>query len=347
MSNRYKKLITFSFGLVLLASMSAFAQRGGGERSGGGNAGGSRAGGSGGGVSRPGRAEGAPPRQSPAAAGGFHQNGGTGFTPRNPTPSAPRQPFNGGQASNGQRPGGIASRPPSSSFNNRGAFNNRGSNFYGNRYNGPRNVVNNYNYRGGNYRYGGRPNYRFYYGGAYHPYPSYYRPYSRPTFGIRISILPRGYYPFYVGPNRYFFNDGNYYRYYDNYYMTVAPPFGAIVPSLPGGAVVVVIGGRNYYEYTGTYYEPRVDPYGATNYAVVGTDGILQQDRDSADVISDESIQSNMEGADAAAPAELPSTYKTVTLDNKTYYVSPSGDYYVKNIDEDGKVTYQLTTKAQ
>lgn len=331
MSNRYNKLITLSFGFVLLAGMSAFAQRGGGGRSGGERPSGS------GTISRPGRAQGSPPRQynpSPATAGGFHQNIGSGFTPRTSAGSVPRQPFTG------QRPGGIASRPSSSSFN-RGAFNNRGNNFYGNRYNAPRSA----GYRGG-YNYSRHPNYRFYYSGAYHPYPSYYRPYHRPTFGIRINVLPFGYYPFYVGPNRYFFDDVNYYRYYNNYYETIAPPFGAIVPSLPGGAVVVAIGGRNYYEYTGTYYEPRIDPSGATNYAIVGTDGILQQDRDSADIISDESIQSNMEGADAA-PAELPSTYKTVTLDNKTYYISPAGDYYIKNIDENGKVTYQLTTKAQ
>jgi hypothetical protein len=339
MSNRYNKLITLSLGFVLLAGMSAFAQRNGGSRSG---SGGGRSI-SPGSISRPGRAEGSAPRQfthPPAAAGGFHQNTGSGFTPRNPATTIPRQSFTG------QRPGGIASRPPSSSFNNRNNFNNRGSNFYGNRYNPSRPAGYN-GYRNG-YNYGRHPNYRFYYSGAYHPHPSYYRPYNRPTFGIRLSILPRGYYPFYVGPNRYFFDNGNYYRYYDNYYETIAPPFGAVVPSLPGGAVIVVIGGRSYYEYTGTYYEPRVDPYGATTYAVVGTDGVLQQDRDSADIISDESIQSNMEGADAAQQqAELPSTYKTVTLDNKTYYVSPSGDYYIKNIDEDGKVTYQLTTKAQ
>jgi hypothetical protein len=333
MSNRYKKLITFTFSFMLLAGMSAFAQRNGDGKPGGARPSN---------ITRPGRSEGTAPRQftpsSPRTPDRFHQQGnGSTFTPRNPVTSAPRQPFTRGPINNGQRPGGIASRPPASSYNNRG-------NFYGNRYNAPRSAGYN-NYRGYNGYNGRHPNYRFYYGGAYHPHPSYYRPYHRPAFGIRISILPRGYYPFYIGPNRYFFDDGNYYRYYDNYYETIAPPFGAIVPSLPGGAVLVIIGGRNYYEYTGTYYEPRVDLYGTTTYAVVGTDGILQQDRDAADIISDESIQSNMESTDAAT--ELPSTYKTVTLDNKTYYVSPSGDYYIKVIDENGKVTYQLTTKAQ
>src|SRR5690242_1287572 len=59
----------------------------------------------------------------------------------------------------------------------------------------------NYNYRP--YTYYGHPVYR----------PHSYIHYG-PSFGVHISILPRGYYPFYIGPNPYYYNDGVYYRPY-------------------------------------------------------------------------------------------------------------------------------------
>jgi hypothetical protein len=112
-----------------------------------------------------------------------------------------------------------------------------------------------------------------------------------------------------------------------------------------------VINGREYYEYNGTYYQ-RVDN-GAQPYEVVGVNGLLQNDLAPAtpddDVLSDGSIMApdanvitpdpNMEPQTLSA---LPENFKTVTLNNITYYVSPSGEYYTKNIDENGKVTYTV-----
>jgi hypothetical protein len=198
---------------------------------------------------------------------------------------------------------------------------------------------------------------RFYYSGAYHPYPYYYRPFE-PRWGIHINILPFGYYPFYFGSYRFFYNDGIFYQPYGSYYETVEPPLGAFIPGLPSAATPVVINGQNYYEYNGTYYQ-RV--YNSTQpYEVVGVNGLLQNDLAPAtpddDVISDGSIMApdanvvtpdpNVITTDPnMAPqtlSVLPENFKTVTLNNITYYVSPSGEYYTKNIDENGKVTYTV-----
>ncbi len=203
---------------------------------------------------------------------------------------------------------------------------------------GNRNGYSNYGYRGG---YNRRPVVvnRFYYGGAYHPHPTYYRPFT-PRFGLHINILPVGYYPFYWSSRRYFYNDGIFYQPYNGYYETIVPPLGVFVPVIPAGAYPIVINGGNYYEYQGTYYQRN-----ATNYEVVGVNGLLKSDMaaesDDGDIISDASISGS---SSAPLPlAELPSTFKTVTLNNIVYYVSPAGEYYTKNIDDSGKVTYQVT----
>ena len=190
------------------------------------------------------------------------------------------------------------------------------------------------------YRHDYRPVNRFYYSGAYHPHPYYYRPFT-PRFGIRINILPTGYYPFYFGSNRYFYDDGLFYSPYDGYYETILPPLGAYVPSIPSAAYPILINGADYYEYQGTYYQRVYSAPG--NYQVVGVNGLLKQDlpvNDAGDIISDESIQSS-----PSAPLPLtvlPQNFKTVTLNNITYYVSPSGEYYTKDVDENNKVTYQV-----
>ncbi len=109
---------------------------------------------------------------------------------------------------------------------------------------------------------------RYYYDGGYHPYPFYYRPFSRPSFGLSINVLPRGYYPFYFGRTRYYYCDGLYYQPYQGYYQTIAPPLGAFVPSLPRSATAVNINNETYYEYNGTYYQRAYNSIG--KYEVVG-----------------------------------------------------------------------------
>ncbi len=179
---------------------------------------------------------------------------------------------------------------------------------------------------------------RYYYGGGYHPYPSYYRPFNRPSFGISINVLPRGYYPFSLGRNRYYYNDGLYYQPYQGYYQTIAPPLGALVPSLPRSATAVNINNDTYYEYNGTYYQHAYNSPG--KYEVVGVDGVLNTDN-----------QANFTGDNFEAPntgeslSSLPENFKTVVLDNKVYYVTPAGEYYTKNIDEKGNITYVIESK--
>lgn len=224
-------------------------------------------------------------------------------------------------------------RGPSNGFNQRGP----GRNYA---YNRPVQVRGNFGRPnvninigiGSRYRY----NPRFYYGGGYHYRPSYYRPFYAPSFGLRINVLPFGYYPFYYGSVPYYFYDGSYYRQYDNYYQTVEPPLGAKLPTLPGGAEAVVIDGQTYYEYKGTYYQKTYGDNGDTLYEVVGTDGVLETDK----AVQDE-IQSVEQNGDVFY--QLPEGTRTIQLDGKTYFVSPGGDYYEQFIDKDDKVYYVKT----
>jgi len=185
---------------------------------------------------------------------------------------------------------------------------------------------------------------RFYYSGAYHPHPYYYHPFTSPRWGIRINILPLGYYPFYVGPSRYYYYDGLFYQPYSGYYETIEPPLGAFVPVLPLGARATIINNENYYEHNGTYYQRVYDA--PQPYEVVGVNGFLQTDlppvTGSNDIISDESLSSVNTGPPSEL-SSLPDNFKTVTLNDITYYVSPSGEYYTKNIDNNGRITYTVT----
>ena len=179
---------------------------------------------------------------------------------------------------------------------------------------------------------------RYYYGGGYHPYPSYYRPFTRPSFGVRINLLPRGYYPFSMGSSRYFYNDGSYYQPYQGYYQTIAPPLGASVPSLPKNSNSVFINNQTYYEYNGTYYQRSYN--GPGKYEVVGVNGVLQTD------MQQETVADNNFVPNTTQPiTSLPENFKTVVLDNKVYYVTPTGEYYTKNIDEKGNITYVVESK--
>lgn len=201
-------------------------------------------------------------------------------------------------------------------------------------------------YNGRNYEYNHydrRPIFvnRYYYSGGYHPHPYYYRPFT-PHFGIRIDILPFGYYPFYLGTFPFYYNEGLFYRSYNGYYETIEPPLGAFVPMLPPSAYPVVISNMPYYEYNGTYYQRTS---GATQpYKVVGVNGLLESDLPPVpDAGGDDLSDQNIDADAAPQPlTELPANFKTVTLNNITYYISPSGKYYTKNTDQNGLVTYTV-----
>ena len=177
---------------------------------------------------------------------------------------------------------------------------------------------------------------RFYYGGGYHYRPSYYRPFYAPNFGIRLNILPFGYSPFFIGANQYYYSEGAYYRRYNDYYESVQPPLGAKAPVLPRSAQAVLIDGQTYYEDRGTYYQRTYNERGENLYEVVGTNGVLETDRP---------IQQQIEGElrNGTAIGNLPDGTQMVTQDGKSYFVTPSGEYFEQFVDENGKIYYVKT----
>lgn len=337
-------LFTAIISLVLMVN-SADAQRGG--RDGGGNRGGGGGRSPGGsGSSGGGRSFGGGRAFSPGGDRGGFSRGNAGTPNRNMAPPSrsfdrsPRQITNNRPSVADRRPSfnsGAGNRSPyrgpSSNFNQRGP--SRNYTYNNNRR--PIQVRGNYGRPnvhvnigiGGGYRY----NPRFYYGGGYHYRPYYYRPYYAPSFGLRINVLPFGYYPFYYGSMPYYFYDGLYYRQTSGYYETVEPPLGAKLPTLPSGAEAVTIDGQQYYEYKGTYYQKTYGDNGDTLYEVVGTDGVLETDK---------AVQNEIQGVEQSEDVfyQLPEGTKSIQLDGKTYFVSPGGDYYEQFVDKDDKVYY-------
>lgn len=216
-------------------------------------------------------------------------------------------------------------------------------------------------YNGGynNYRPIYRPNYSYGYGYGqrYNYYPSYhYRPiytspyaYSHfgPAFGFRLSILPFGYYPFYIGSNPYYYYQGVYYRPYDDGgYEVIAPPLGATVKHLPSGAKATVINGQKYYELGGTFYQEQLDAKNKVRYVVVGTDGVIntvdqdQQQQDAPDAAPN--VAPNQPPAQGSTISQLPANSKVVVINQQKLYLAPSGIYYKEVIDANNNVTYEV-----
>jgi len=180
-------------------------------------------------------------------------------------------------------------------------------------------------YHGISYRYSG--------GYFYRPYGNYWRP-GPPPIGIRISTLPYGYMPLYVGPSLFFYNSGIFYRRYDNSnYEVVDPPMGAQVSSLPSGAKTVTVNGEEFYEYNGTYYKETTNDKGKTVYTVTGKNGEI-----------------NNTPEEPATPQlgdlvdQLPDGCKTISLNGETYYVSPDDVYYKQHRDNNN-TSYEVVGK--
>ncbi|CAN5150784.1 hypothetical protein BH11BAC5_BH11BAC5_43890 [soil metagenome] len=261
---------------------------------------------------------------------------------------------------------------------NRGYSNNSRGYQGGSVYRGGGSYSNNYRgyrgggiYRGGNiysYRpsYGYRPAYgygRGYYNNyfpayRYHPiYRSYGFSHFGPSFGFRLSILPFGYYPFYIGSNPYYYYDGIYYRpYSDGGYEVVEPPLGATVKHLPSGAKATVINGQKYYELGGTYYQEELTSNNKVQYVVVGTDGVINTIEPEEDQVAPPAQPNNNQN-DYAPPAnapdpsaqqqlperltQLPANSKVVTINQQKFYLSPSGTYYQEITDANNNVSYE------
>jgi hypothetical protein len=171
-------------------------------------------------------------------------------------------------------------------------------------------------------------------GHFYRPFGSYFQ-LVVPPFGLRIGTLPYGYRSFYIGPNPYYYYNGIYYRPYANEYEVVAPPLGAVVDQLPPGARPKVIDGQKYYELNGTYYQEQLDAQNRLSYTVVGTDGVLNTDKD-ANFSPEPQIGDRID--------KLPADSKTVVIHGEKLYSTPSGLYY-KEVIEGNKVYYELVGK--
>ncbi len=224
-----------------------------------------------------------------------------------------------------------------------------------------------YAYRGGR-NYGGRyygGGYRggYYRGGYYHGYGDFRfgLGWGYPHFGLYFGSLPYGYYPFYWDSYPYYYYGGVFYRPYNGGYQVTAPPIGASVPTLPSNAQSIVIDGIQYYEAAGVYYHADVDANGKTVYIVVGRDGVLNTESsdlpmsnnddpiDNAPVNNNAQVQSTPQDqgttqANVAAVAkvgdivdQLPPDCKKVTLNKKTFYVSPDNVFFEEYKDADGE----------
>jgi hypothetical protein len=181
---------------------------------------------------------------------------------------------------------------------------------------------------------------------AYYHYPNYYRSYrpygyyggyARPRVGIRISILPRGYYGFYLGNRPYYYYGGTYYRPgpRPNDYEVIDAPLGASVPELPEGAQVVVINDQKYYEFDGTYYKEEIRGNKEIWYTVVGKDGRLDTDQDLA--------QDNGPAVGDVVD-KLPENCRTVKVNGNTYFVSPDDVYYEETMQQN-TLRYKIVGK--
>ena len=235
--------------------------------------------------------------------------------------------FGGGRSGliGSSRGGGSFSRQPAMRAPGRGSFSA-----------GIRSGRPGYAYNRPGYRPGyGRPGYgyRFGYGRPYYrPYYRYYNFY-RPFLGVRIGVLPYGYYPFWYGPTQFYYSGGLFYQQNNDQYEVVTPPVGAEVPNLPSEANQVTINGIDYYEYKGVYYTQKENADGKTVYIVAGKDGVLNTTEGSVDAHNIGDIIN-----------QLPEGCREVTIKNEKYFVSPDDVYYEEVVDGTN-ITYRVIGK--
>ncbi len=102
-----------------------------------------------------------------------------------------------------------------------------------------------------------RVNYHYHNGYYYRPYGTSYRIIGPPV-GIRVRVIPAGYYTWVVGPSTYFYFGGTYYTRIraTNEYQVIRPPVGTLVPSLPDDYDEVEMDGEVLYQLNGILYRP-------------------------------------------------------------------------------------------
>jgi hypothetical protein len=209
--------------------------------------------------------------------------------------------------------------------------------------------------------FGGYP---YYYNAGY--YYSYYDGFYEPVFapfGMRIGMLPFGYYSFYWGGIPYYYYEGTYYRSYgDSEYEVVDAPMGAIVTTLPKGATAVMVNGEKFYEFNGTYYKESVDSKNRVQYTVVGKNGEVNNStpepesnnlpaatdqQPSVQTSSDQPAPTQQPSARASVKVgdvitSLPANSRPVTIDGQALYVSPDNVYYKAKKADDGSTAYEV-----
>jgi hypothetical protein len=153
-----------------------------------------------------------------------------------------------------------------------------------------------------------------------------------PPFGLRVNVLPRGYWPLEIGGYPYYYYKGIFYRKNKRDYEVVQAPVGAEVPSIPNDSKTVVINGGKYYEYNGTFFKDHVKPNGELWYTVEGKHGVLN-------TVKNDLADSNMQPQTDNRPSigevfdKLPSDYKTVVINSKRFFVSTDHVYYEEVMD--------------
>lgn len=178
----------------------------------------------------------------------------------------------------------------------------------------------------------------------------YYRPWGYPSLGIRLGVLPYGYYPFYWGPNQYYYYGGTFYAPYGSGYQVVTPPLGAEVPDLPKGSRAISIDGQQFYEFNGVYYKQAVNPDGKTVYVVAGRDGVLNTN---GDQVGPDSQQQDSTAVDQQAVQpmpqvgdmtdQLPEGSRKISLNGKKFYVTPD-DIYLEEVKNGSKTSYRVVS---
>lgn len=184
-------------------------------------------------------------------------------------------------------------------------------------------------------QFGGNP---YYFSGGlfYRPFDGYYKV-VYPPLGIRISVLPFGYWPLRWGGYPYFYFNGIFYKQKNNGYEVVTAPVGAEIPSIPRDSKVVVIDGEKFYEYNGTYFKEFIKPNGEIWYTVEGKHGVLNTDKGVNNDTNNQSIiatpPSSTKPNIGDIVNELPENCKAIVISNKKYYVTNDNVYYEEMID--------------
>lgn len=170
-----------------------------------------------------------------------------------------------------------------------------------------------------------------FHGGFYHGF------YGYPRIGFHIRVLPFGFYSFYFGPALYYYYGGIFYLPYNGGYEVVVPPLGAAVPNLPDGAQSITIDGQLFYEFNGVYYKDGVNDKGKKVYIVAGKDGVLNtgntEDSDGLPALKVGDIVS-----------QLPEGCRKISINDKTYYVSPFDVYYESITDANQNKAYRVVS---